>query len=422
MGEAAKSNTGKAFSAYPENADSFFTKRNLTISRLPNTIEKEIEKKETTFKVTSAQQYITYINEEIAFWEENDPQNQLNEFSQLSKLKQAKAYFDQAISSYKTYASNPNYGDNAMSQSISQLSSGHLGSKTKLAGALIKHKDKGINFLKGFMAALSSNRTQSAPNSIDGVAGFIAALEYKKVIKQIVTASVQDVVSFEENVRQADENYAKLNAEYVTSFHDQEARVAKFAEEADAQIQTLKEDSEKYFAAQTLRVSELETLYEEKLKLQAPAEYWNEMDRQYNKSGCIWLGVSVGFTLLIIGALILVLKHLPNLFSVDSHWIDVFKNYAILTVITSIAVYILRLLVKMAVSSFHLSRDAKERNKLTYFYLALIEKNAVTEKERAIILNSLFSRADTGLLKGDSSPTMSGNVSELVETMKKMGG
>lgn len=309
-----------------------------------------------------------------------------------------------------------------MNQSWSQLASGHLGSATKLSGTLLKHKDRGIYFLRGFMAALSSNRTQNAPTSIDGVAGFIAALEYKKVIKQIVTASVQDVLSFEENVRQADENYAKLNAEYVTSFHDQEARVAKFAEEADAQIQTLKEDSEKYFAAQILRSSELETLYEEKLKLQAPAEYWNEMDRQYNKSGCIWLGVSVGFTLLIIGALILVLKHLPNLFSVDSHWIDVFKNYAILTVITSIAVYILRLLVKMAVSSFHLSRDAKERNKLTYFYLALIEKNAVTEKERAIILNSLFSRADTGLLKGDSSPTMSGNVSELVETMKKMGG
>lgn len=418
MGEEAKTNTGKAFSAYPANADSFFTKRTVTISRLPNTIEKDIEKKETTFQVTSAQQYITYINEEIAFWEEHDPENKLNEFSQLSKLRQAKSYFDQAIRYYTSSSSN---GESSMNQSLSQMSSGHLGSTTKLAGTILKHKDRGIYFLRGFMAALSSNRTQSAPNSIDGVAGFIAALEYKKVIKQIVTASVQDVLSFEENVRQADENYAKLNAEYVTSFHDQEARVAKFAEEADAQIQTLKEDSEKYFAAQILRSSELETLYEEKLKLQAPAEYWNEMDKQYTKSGRIWLGVSVAFTLLIIVALILVLKHLPNLFSVDSHWIDVFKNYAILTVITSIAVYILRLLVKMAVSSFHLSRDAKERNKLTYFYLALIEKNAVTEKERAIILNSLFSRADTGLLKGDSSPTMSGNVSDLVEVLKNSG-
>lgn len=115
----------------------------------------------------------------------------------------------------------------------------------------------------------------------------------------------------------------------------------------------------------------------------------------------------------------MVLKYLPNLFSKDSHWIEVFKNSAIITVMTSIAVYLLRLFVKMAVSSFHLSRDAKERNKLTYFYLALIEKKAVTEKERAIILNSLFSRADTGLLKGDSSPTMSGNVAELVDILSK---
>ena len=64
-----------------------------------------------------------------------------------------------------------------------------------------------------------------------------------------------------------------------------------------------------------------------------------------------------------------------------------------------------------------MARDAKERNKLTYFYLALIEKNAVTEKERAIILNSLFSRSDTGLLKGESGPSMSANVTDLTQTL-----
>ena len=79
----------------------------------------------------------------------------------------------------------------------------------------------------------------------------------------------------------------------------------------------------------------------------------------------------------------------------------------------------LRLFVKMTMSSFHLSRDAKERNNLTYFYLALIENKAVSKKERALILNSLFSRLDTGLLKGDSSPTMSGNVTELVENLNR---
>jgi len=73
----------------------------------------------------------------------------------------------------------------------------------------------------------------------------------------------------------------------------------------------------------------------------------------------------------------------------------------------------------MALSSFHLARDASEREQLTYVYLALIEGKAITDKERAIILNALFSRADTGLLKGDSAPTMSTNVTGLVETLTK---
>lgn len=175
--------------------------------------------------------------------------------------------------------------------------------------------------------------------------------------------------------------------------------------------------SEEYFAEKEKRCSELETLYEEKLKLQAPAEYWKTMEEDYNKKGKTWMIISFIWTIVIIVALILTLALLPNLFSEDSHWIDVFKNSAIITVITSIAVYILRIFIKMTMSSFHLSRDAKERNKLTYFYLALIEKRAISDKERAIVLNSLFSRADTGLLKGESTPSMSANVSDLVNTL-----
>ena len=72
----------------------------------------------------------------------------------------------------------------------------------------------------------------------------------------------------------------------------------------------------------------------------------------------------------------------------------------------------------MATSSYHLSRDAKERKNLSYFYLALIEKGAVSDKERALILNSLFSRSDTGLLKGEAAPSMPTNVSDIVEFLK----
>ena len=37
---------------------------------------------------------------------------------------------------------------------------------------------------------------------------------------------------------------------------------------------------------------------------------------------------------------------------------------------------------------------------------ALLKDGAVSDKERELVLSALFSRSDTGLLKGDSSPEM----------------
>ncbi|MCF6334647.1 MAG: DUF6161 domain-containing protein [Spirochaetales bacterium] len=82
--------------------------------------------------------------------------------------------------------------------------------------------------------------------------------------------------------------------------------------------------------------------------------------------------------------------------------------------------YILRLMVKMTLSSYHLASDVQERPQLTYQYLSLLQANSIEEKDREIILQSLFSRADTGLLKGVSSPTMPDGL--LGQIVKNIGG
>src|SRR5690606_27470783 len=78
----------------------------------------------------------------------------------------------------------------------------------------------------------------------------------------------------------------------------------------------------------------------------------------------------------------------------------------VFVIFVSIFFVVARALLKFMFSNFHLARDAEEREKLTYLYLSMIEKGALDEEERKIILQSLFSRSDTGLLKEDSSPTM----------------
>jgi len=86
--------------------------------------------------------------------------------------------------------------------------------------------------------------------------------------------------------------------------------------------------------------------------------------------------------------------------------IETVKRQSFKDIIYSSFFYILRLLIKMTLSSYHLASDAQERHQLTYQYLSLLQAKVIEEKDREIILQSLFSRADTGLLKGDSSPTM----------------
>ena len=404
----------KHLTIYPVYADSYFLSKEIIIRGIPDGILEVLETKKLETKIKSASQYNDYLVEEIAFWKNNDPQNILEQYTRYNNLNYALNDFRQALSYYSSGPSYLSSANNQMQQSINRIVGGHLSSKSKLAKFLIRNIDKGKSFIEGFMASLSQNRNQSIPTSINGVEGFITGLEYSKKIKNLLASSADDINNFIDNFQEASENYANLNASYTDSFHKQEERISTFTIQVEEKLSNINAESEKYFAERERRCSELESLYEEKLKLQAPANYWKELGRDYKGAGWLWLIFSVLFAGTIIFGLIHTLKYLPYLFAEDAHWIDIFKNSAIITVITSIAVYILRLFVKMAISSFHLSRDATERNKLTYFYLSLIEKKAVTEKERAIILNSLFSRSDTGLLKGDSSPTMSGNVVDLV--------
>ena len=74
----------------------------------------------------------------------------------------------------------------------------------------------------------------------------------------------------------------------------------------------------------------------------------------------------------------------------------------------------IRALNKIVFSSFHLARDAEEREHLTYIYLSMIKDKEVDEKDKNLILQSLFSRAETGLLKDESGPTMPNDITSKI--------
>lgn len=160
--------------------------------------------------------------------------------------------------------------------------------------------------------------------------------------------------------------------------------------------------------------------YAKLLELQEPIKYWQIRATELNEKAndllkCI-VGISVFFAILVYVLLWFTPEGLlESIFSGDKakaiRWSFVF------IIFISIFFVIIRALLKFMFSNFHLARDAEEREKLTYLYISLLSKGDVSEEERKIVFQALFSRSDTGLLKEDSSPTMPG-VASIIEKMK----
>lgn len=164
------------------------------------------------------------------------------------------------------------------------------------------------------------------------------------------------------------------------------------------------------------RFEELESIYEEKLRLSKPAKYWADSASKY-----FWQGVSL--TILII---ISVLSGIITFGNYLHGWLNGIQMQISLNSLegvflfgasTAIFAFWLKTLSRMTFSTFHLMRDAQEREQLTYLYLSLSNEKVVDEKSREIVLQALFSRSETGLLNNEHGPTMPG-----VDIIKGLSG
>lgn len=228
--------------------------------------------------------------------------------------------------------------------------------KHTLAKYLVtKCSGKSKNFIDGFKVGLSKDSVNFYSNYSDTLEGFYTALVFKKSFIDVYRFNEQDVLQLEKSISDANAFYSELNSRYTNSFSEHETMIESLKNQTEEHITKMNSDSTSFFEECTKRRTELEILYNEKLKLEEPAKYWQEMEDDYKKKARFWVIMSSVVAIVTMVGLVIVLALLPNLFSKDSHWIDVFKNSAIITIFLSIAVYILRLFVKLATSSFHLA-------------------------------------------------------------------
>ncbi|MCF8260342.1 MAG: hypothetical protein K9J12_06180 [Melioribacteraceae bacterium] len=151
--------------------------------------------------------------------------------------------------------------------------------------------------------------------------------------------------------------------------------------------------------------TDLANAYDDLLKLQKPAQYWKALKTNYEEKGKKWVHLAIWVSAIFVIFLVISLWFFPEWMK-GNIGLDQVKGIIIFTIIASTFSYLIYTFIRLATSAYHLSRDADERRQLTYLYLSLLKDGAVEPSEREIVLQALFARADTGLIKGDGTPQM----------------
>lgn len=211
----------------------------------------------------------------------------------------------------------------------------------------------------------------------------------------------------------------ELEMVLANQIEESDQKVKKLVTDLESYKSTIENDVNKWFKnSQTTfngfhdesekRIDTLEQLYQDQLKLSKPADYWSLRAKKLKLEGWKSMNWLIGLVTFSALSLFMLLWLTPD--GVFLNFIEepvTSIKWSILYVsFISFLAYAIKTLSKVSFSSFHLARDAEEKEQLAYVYLALLNESSVDNEERIVILQSLFSRADSGLLKDDSGPTM----------------
>lgn len=168
----------------------------------------------------------------------------------------------------------------------------------------------------------------------------------------------------------------------------------------------------------------LENTYKEKLKFEAPETLWNEKAENYGCAYKLW-----GFFVILLSTAIVyfVNKIITEFYfnskinSIsDNDILNYFPKTFLFVGILSLALYVLRVFVKITLSNKHLQLECEQKAALTRFYQALIyDGKNINENERLIIFNALFSKTESGLIKLSDTPNEIENIISLLSKNSK---
>ena len=192
----------------------------------------------------------------------------------------------------------------------------------------------------------------------------------------------------------------------ITSFtEDKHNEIQEQFDEKVSELAAFKKSLDNWQNEKFVKIKVLEDTYENKLSLEAPEKLWNNRAEEHIKQARNWaifLVFTVVALIFALGKLFLVI-HDYSLNTIKNEIPFISESFILISVI-SFFIYIIRILIKIVLSNHHLATEYKQKAALTRFYQSLTKAGTdISKEERLIIINSLFSKVETGLVKTDTS-------------------
>lgn len=191
----------------------------------------------------------------------------------------------------------------------------------------------------------------------------------------------------------------------ITSFiEDKHNQIQVQYDEKVSELAEFQKSIDDWQKEKQTKIKDLQETYENKLALEAPERLWKKRSKEHQLLAKKWTRFLIHAVIALIFALVgLVVVIHSYLNSIQSELPFISESFILISVI-SFFIYIVRILIKIVMSNHHLATEYKQKAALTRFYQSLTKAGTdISKEERLIIINSLFSKVETGLVKTDTS-------------------
>jgi hypothetical protein len=157
---------------------------------------------------------------------------------------------------------------------------------------------------------------------------------------------------------------------------------------------------ERIMNAQT-EIFAFKSSYQAEIALKEPVTFWQEKRKSHASAS-----ETYGRAALILGAMAAAAAvfFLPRLLKVEAGGPAPYYGIAVAVAVSTLILWLLRVLVRNYIAQRHLMSDADERVAMVKTYLALMESNKAPSETLGPVLAALFRPASDGLVKDDSMP------------------